>query len=189
MENNLAEHVCPVWIGYLLASPIRKLFQNPNKILNPYIKPGMTVLDVGSAMGFFSLPLAKMVKPNGQVICVDLQQEMINALEKKARKVGVSDMIQTIACSQNSLNLSSFVGQIDFVLAFAVLHEVPDQSIFLSELNQTLKTGGSLLLSEPKGHVTKSDFDVSLEIAQKTNFKIVNQPIIPRSISALLEKI
>jgi len=41
-------HVCPVWVGYLLASPLRKLLQNPDKILAPYVKPGMTVLDVGA---------------------------------------------------------------------------------------------------------------------------------------------
>ena len=49
----MAEHVCPVWVGYLLASPVRKLFDNPEKVLAPYVKEGMTVLDVGSAMGFF----------------------------------------------------------------------------------------------------------------------------------------
>jgi len=52
-------HLCPVWIGYLLASPVRKLSQNPRKILGPYVNEGMTVADIGCAMGFFSLPLAK----------------------------------------------------------------------------------------------------------------------------------
>lgn len=37
----MAEQVCPVWIGYFLLSPLRKLFQNPNKILSPYVKDGM----------------------------------------------------------------------------------------------------------------------------------------------------
>jgi len=57
----MAEKVCPVWVGYLLASPIRKLFQNPPKILSPYVENGMKVLDIGCVMGFFSLPLARMV--------------------------------------------------------------------------------------------------------------------------------
>jgi 2-polyprenyl-3-methyl-5-hydroxy-6-metoxy-1,4-benzoquinol methylase len=54
----MAEHVCPYWAGYFLANRLRKLLQNPYKILAPYVRPNMTVLDVGSAMGFFSLPLA-----------------------------------------------------------------------------------------------------------------------------------
>jgi len=61
----MAEKVYPVWVGYLLASPIRKLFQNLHKILGHYIEKGMKVLDVGCAMGFFSLPLAGMVGPMG----------------------------------------------------------------------------------------------------------------------------
>ncbi|MBU1207873.1 MAG: hypothetical protein KKH04_13245 [Proteobacteria bacterium] len=54
----MAEHVCPVWVGYLLASPLRKLFQNPKKILEPYVQKDMKVLDVGPGMGFFTLPLS-----------------------------------------------------------------------------------------------------------------------------------
>jgi len=57
----MAERICPVWVGYLLASPVRKLFENPKKILGEYIKEGMTVLDLGSAMGFFSIPAARLV--------------------------------------------------------------------------------------------------------------------------------
>jgi 2-polyprenyl-3-methyl-5-hydroxy-6-metoxy-1,4-benzoquinol methylase len=80
-EKYMAKHVCPVWVGYLLSSPIRKLFQDPDKILGPYIKEGMTVLDFGCAMGFFSLPAARMVGSNGKVICIDIQKGMIEKLE------------------------------------------------------------------------------------------------------------
>jgi hypothetical protein len=55
----MAERVCPFWVGYILASPVRKLFQNPSKILKPYIKQNMVVLDLGSAMGFLVFQLQK----------------------------------------------------------------------------------------------------------------------------------
>jgi ubiquinone/menaquinone biosynthesis C-methylase UbiE len=80
------EHVCPVWVGHLLASPVRKLIDNPEKILSPYVKKGMNVLDAGCAMGFFSIPMAKMVGKNGKVISVDLQEKMISNLERKIKK-------------------------------------------------------------------------------------------------------
>ncbi len=79
----MSESVCPVWVGYFLASPVRKLFQNPEKMLAPYVKEGMRVLDIGCAMGFFSLPLAQMIGLNGKVICVDVQEKMIKSLEKR----------------------------------------------------------------------------------------------------------
>ena len=91
----MSERVCPVWVGYLLASPLRKFAHNPDKILSPYVKEGMTVLDIGSAMGFFSIPMAQMVGPEGKVICVDMQEKMLERLQKRAHKAGVADRIET----------------------------------------------------------------------------------------------
>jgi hypothetical protein len=51
-------HVCPWWLGYTFILPIRKYQHNPEQILGPHIKEGMTIMDYGSAMGYFSIPLA-----------------------------------------------------------------------------------------------------------------------------------
>ena len=56
----MAGGLCPVWIGYLISSRARLLLQDPYRILAPYVRPNATVLDVGSAMGFFSFPMAEM---------------------------------------------------------------------------------------------------------------------------------
>ncbi len=77
----MAGNVCPHWVGYLLASPLRRLFQNPHKILGPYVEAGMTALDIGCAMGFFSLPLARMVGETGKIVCVDVQEKMLSSLQ------------------------------------------------------------------------------------------------------------
>ena len=68
-------HVCPWWGGYFIDNPIRRLFHNPEKIVGPYVGPGMTAMDVGCGMGFCSIAMAKIVGDSGQVIAVDLQQE------------------------------------------------------------------------------------------------------------------
>ena len=91
--------VCPAWLGYFLASPIRKLIHPPQTILTPYVREGMTVLDIGCGMGFFSIPLAQMVGAAGKVICVDMQEKMLKRLEKRAQKAGVSARIETRLCS------------------------------------------------------------------------------------------
>ena len=184
----MAERVCPVWVGYLLASPVRKLLQNPEKILSPYVKQDMKVLDVGSAMGFFSLPLARMVGPNGKVICVDMQEKMIQSLKKRARKAGLSDRIELRICNQKSLGLHEFKEKIDFAFASAVVHEVTDTSSFFSEIYEGIKQGGKFLVIEPKGHVTEKDFEVSISVAGKNGFSVIDNPKIPRSRSVLFEK-
>ena len=182
-------HVCPVWIGYLLASPTRKLFQNPRKILEPYVNEAMTVADIGCAMGFFSLPLAHMVGPSGKVICVDLQEKMIRSFEKRAQKAGLSGRIETIICSDKSLGLESFKEEIDFVLASAVVHEVPDASKFFSEIYQAMKPFGKFLVLEPKGHVSENDFEKTISIARENRFEIVGGPKVKRSRVVMLKKI
>jgi ubiquinone/menaquinone biosynthesis C-methylase UbiE len=185
----MAGNVCPVWVGYFLASPIRKLFENPRKILGPYVKDGMTVLDVGCAMGFFSVPLAAMVGPKGRVICVDVQEEMIKALKKRAQKAGLSDRIETRIGHQDSLGLSALTGHIDFALAFAVVHEVADAAVFFQDVYNVIKQHGKLLVAEPKGHVSEKDFEVSVSCAVQVGFEIIDHPQIHRNRTVLLEKV
>ncbi len=185
----MAEHVCPVWIGYLLASPLRKLFQNPRKMLSPHVKEGMKVLDIGCAMGFFSLPLAEMVGFKGKVICVDVQAKMIESLERRARKAGLSDRIETRLCRGNSLGLDELKEKIDFALASAVVHEVPDAAVFFSEIHDTLKPTARFLVAEPKGHVSEKDFEVTISIAEENGFKVIDKPKVGKSRVVLLERV
>ena len=185
----MAERVCPVWVGYLLSNPLRKLFQNPDKILSRYIKEGMKVLDIGCAMGYFSLPLAKMAGSNGKVICVDLQEKMIKSLEKRAKKAKLSNIIETRVCPSNSLGIND-LKEIDFALASAVVHEVPDVHGFFSEVYETLKPDtGRFLIIEPRGHVTEKDFETTIFIAEQNGFKLIDNPGVARSHAALLKNI
>jgi len=184
----MAGRVCPVWIGYFLSCPVRKLFQHPQKILSPYIKEGMKVLDVGCAMGFFSLPLARMVGPKGKVVCVDVQEEMIESLEKRAQKAHLFDRIETRICNGDSLGLSDLREEFDFVLASAVVHEIPDVSGFFTEVYDTVKPSGKVLVLEPKGHVSEEDFAKTISIARKNGFETAGSPEVHSSRTVLLKK-
>jgi len=184
----MPKRVCPAWLGHFLANPIRKLIHPPEKILNPYAKEGMTVLDVGSGMGFFSIPLARMVGTNGKVICVDIQEKMLQGLKKRAQKTGVLTRIETRLCSQHTLGLQGLAEKIDFALAFAVVHEVPDPPRFFDELAATLIPSGSVLLAEPKEHVSHEEFTITISITMQHGFKIVEKPKIFRSRSVVLKK-
>ncbi|OQX02893.1 MAG: hypothetical protein BWK80_56915 [Desulfobacteraceae bacterium IS3] len=184
----MAHRLCPVWIGYFLACPIRKMFQNPEKILSPYIRKGMTVLDIGCAMGFFSLPLARMVGAEGKVISSDIQDNMLRSLEKRAEKAGLADRITTRLCHRDSFNLHDFKEQADFALAFAVLHELPDISMFFSEVYEILKSDGRLLIAEPKGHVSEKEFEITVSVGIQKGFKSAGRPRIAYSHAVILEK-
>ena len=64
----MSQRVCPWWLGYLLASPLRRLMQDPVKVLAPYVREGMIVLEPGPGMGFFTLELARLVGPSGRIV-------------------------------------------------------------------------------------------------------------------------
>ncbi len=184
----MAQKVCPVWVGYLLASPVRKLLQNPKDILTPYVVEGMKVLDIGCAMGFFSLPLARMIGLSGKVICVDLQEKMINSLKKRAQKAGLFNRMETRVCYNNSLGLDDFKEKIDFAFACAVVHEVTDKHTFFSEIYETIKPAGKFLVIEPKGHVSGKNFKKIISIAEQNGFNAIENPRIGHSHTALLGK-
>ena len=80
----MAPHVCPWWGGYFIDNPLRRWVHNPHAILSPYVTTGMTVLDFGCGMGLFAIALAKLVGETGKVIAVDLQQQMLDVLVKRA---------------------------------------------------------------------------------------------------------
>lgn len=184
----MGNHVCPVWVGYLLVSPLRKLLHNPTRILGSYISEGMKALDIGAAMGFFSIPLARMVGASGKVICVDVQPTMIAKLKKRAQKAGVAERIETRVCAPDSLDLKDLAGQIDFALAFAIVHEVPDASRFFFEVHECLQEERMLLLAEPTGRVTQKAFAASVLAAEQSGLAIVNHPRIRGTYAVLFRK-
>jgi 2-polyprenyl-3-methyl-5-hydroxy-6-metoxy-1,4-benzoquinol methylase len=148
----------------------------------------MTVLDIGSAMGFFTLPLARMVGPHGKVICADVQEEMLHTLQNRAQKAQLTERIITRVCEPTSLGLDDFYGQIDFALAFAVVHEVRDVPNFFAEVSKLLRPNARCLVAEPKGHVSAQDFEETLVSARHNGLTIVNSSKIIWSRTALLRK-
>jgi ubiquinone/menaquinone biosynthesis C-methylase UbiE len=178
-------HVCPWWMAYTFDNPLRRLFHKPGKMLAPYVQKGMTVMDVGCGMGYFSIAMAKMVGDNGRVIAVDLQQKMLNITLKRARRAGVARRIQPHLCEPGDIGLN---GRVDFVLTFWMIHEVQNRKEFFSQLNSILVPNGKLLIAEPKMHVTTARFQEILDTAQTVDLMLCGQPSIKFSHSAVFEK-
>ncbi len=183
----MSHRLCPVWIGYLLASPLRKLRQNPRTILAPFVRPRMTALDVGAAMGFFSIPLAEAVGPGGRVVCLDVQEKMLRGLEKRARKAGVAERIETRLCEPDALGVEDLTGKVDFALLFAVVHEAPEPEAFLAAIRATLEPRARVLLAEPKGHVTEAEWTATLDAAGRAGLAPSSFPSLGGVRAAVLE--
>jgi len=188
VEAPKPHRVCPWWLGYFLASPIRKLWQDPREILAPFVREGQRVLEPGPGMGFFTLELARLVGPHGKVVAVDLQPRMIDSLKRRAANAGLTECIDARVTSPESLGINDLNDTIDFVLAFAMVHEMPDAARFFHEAAAAAKDGATLLLAEPRGHVKESMFDNELKLAAAAGFHVIDRPAIKHSHAAFFKK-
>jgi ubiquinone/menaquinone biosynthesis C-methylase UbiE len=177
--------LCPWWVGFLMDNWIRRLIHNPARILSPYVKPGMTAVDIGCGFGIFSIGMAKLVGPEGRVISVDVQQKMLDHMMKRARRAGVADRITPTLAAADTLGVEA---KADFVLTFYMVHEVPDEERFLREIASILKPGGHYLLAEPPRHVAKEHYDETVAAAVRAGLVEVAAPRIRASYATVFRK-
>ena len=184
MENT-RQDVCPVERAGHLDSKLRRWLQNPQKLVGPYITSGMTVLDVGCGPGFFSCEMARMVGDSGRVIAADLQDGMLEKVREKIQGTELEGRIELHHCDRSRIGWD---GAADFVLAFYMLHELPDQQSFFQEISTLLKPGGRMLIVEPPLHVSKDAFDTTLQNARNAGLSPLATPRVWLSKTALLAK-
>ena len=183
--DNERNRVCPVEYANSLDSRIRKWLQNPKKILTPYVQEGMTVLDIGCGPGFFSIEMAKMVGKTGKVISADLQEGMLQKLSNKIKGTELQERLTLVKCGKDTTNVTD---RVDFILAFYMVHEVPEKMSFFRELKNILNEKGQFLLIEPKlFHVSEEEFKSTVAVAEMVGFKLYQGPKLPFSWSAVLK--
>lgn len=179
------KRVCPIKHAGFLDNRIRKLLQNPQKILVDYVKDGMTVLDLGCGPGFFSIEMAKMVGVSGQVIAADLQEGMLQKLKIKIEGTEIEKRIKLHKCEEDKIGVSE---QVDFILAFYIAHEVPNQKEFFREIRSILKPNGKVLVVEPPLSVSKVEFEETIIKARDAGFIPIERPKVLLSKTVILKK-
>jgi len=181
-------HVCPWWLAYTFDNPFRRLFHRPDTIFGPYLKKGMVAVDLGCGMGFFSIGMARMVGDTGKVISVDIQQKMLDILQKRALKAGIGHRIHKHCATPDTIGLTRYSGRIDLALSFWMVHETPHIENFVTEIFSLVKPGGRYLLVEPKGHVSPVHFQHITAAAVQAGFHVLDHPRIALSHAAWFQK-
>ena len=181
-------HRCPAWAAPFLANPLRRLFENPETLVKPWLEPGMTILDVGCATGYFSLPLARLTGERGRVLCVDVEPRMVRGLVRRARRAGLLDRIEPILCGERDLGLSGREATVDLAVVIHALHEMPDIEGGLRQVAEALKPRGRVLLIEPQRHVSRATWDHELEAARRVGLLLTQRLDLRRRYAAVLEK-
>lgn len=137
-------HPCPYALARLVDNPVRRRYIGP--VLDRVgIQPGERVLELGPGPGAFTVDAARRTQPGGTLIAVDVQPQMIAAVDKRVQDAGLTN-VETHVSSAYELPLDD--DTIDRAFLVTVLPEIPDQQRALAELRRVLKPGGRLSITE-----------------------------------------
>ena len=135
---------CPASLAWLVNNPIRR--RCVPLILNRVgIQPGERVLELGPGPGAFTVEAAHRVGPEGRLIAVDVQPEMIVQVEKQVQETELTNVETHVA---DAYHLPLDDESVDRAFLVTVLPEIPDQARALAELHRVLKPGGLLSITE-----------------------------------------
>lgn len=145
MGRRIAQTMGHQGAGWLIR-PKRESEERPSETLKQLgLKPGMVVCDLGCGNGYYSLRMAKAIRPDGKVLAVDIQPEMLHLLELRAEEEGVTN-VEPIQGTLVDPNLPP--GGVDLVLLVDVYHEFSHPELMLAKIRESLKPDGVVALLE-----------------------------------------
>lgn len=138
---------CPAWLSWLveLENPLFRSNRAHVIIERLELQPGMKVLDLGCGPGRLTIPMARQVDPQGEVLAIDVQPGMLRRVQEKAHSANLNN-IRYLQAALGEGKLEH--GQADRALLVTVFGEIPNQKAALQEIFQALKPGGILSVTE-----------------------------------------
>ncbi len=174
-------HRYPWWLAFMLTSPVRRLIEDPGVILGDLVQPGQTILELGPANGYYSVPIAEALGPTGKLIAVDIQPQMLRMLSRRLKGKSLDRCLVTRLTEHVETELSDLANSVDRIVAINVIHELPKPRETLFALAETLREDGQMLLVEPKGHVSQSLYQAELEWAREAGLELAAPSERPNS--------
>lgn len=177
-------HICPAWVAPILDNPLRRWLFKTHRLAKTFVRPGMTVADIGCGSGPISIEMARIVGDEGLVICVDVQQKMLDLLAKKAMKLDLTGRIRPHLCQPDDIGIVE--NTVDFALAHWAMHEAPNTAAMLYQVAKCLKPEGRFLVMEPLFHVSSKAFERLIAEAEGVGMELLEKPRFRFSRAALL---
>ena len=185
MKKQKKHSVCPLCMAGILDSKLRRFFFNPNKILKSYISKNITALDIGCGPGVYTIEIAKLLNETGKVIAVDMQEGMLEIIKRKISGKPIEKNIILHKCTQERIGIKE---NVDFVLMFYVVHEVPSKENMFNEVLPLINKNGLLMIVEPK-LVSAKSFEEMVNGIKESGFEEYNRLKITLSRGIVLKKL
>jgi ubiquinone/menaquinone biosynthesis C-methylase UbiE len=145
----------PASEAHRLEDPARKVWLPAAEVLDALsLRSGDTIADMGAGTGYFSLPLAQAVGPEGKVYAVDAQAEMLEHLRQKLGDGSVSN-VELIQAEAEATALPD--GSCNLVFLANVWHEFSDRSAVLDESRRILKHRGRIAILDWRPDVAREN--------------------------------
>ncbi len=124
------------------------------------LKPGMVIADIGAGSGVISVLMAEKVLPDGKVIAVDVQQEMLDRLRDNLKKLKITN-VEPLKGTQKTTQLKP--SSVDLAIMVDVYHELEQPYEMLLDISKSLKPGGRCVFVEYR----KEDPEVPIKLVHK----------------------
>lgn len=129
----------------MLEGPDRDAWQRPDQVMDKLlIAEGSTVADLGAGGGWFTMRLAARVGPNGRVYAEDVQSQMIDAINRRTARAGLTN-VKTVLGIKTDPQLPA---PVDAVLIVDAYHEFEQPVVFLGNVAKKLKPNGRIGIIE-----------------------------------------
>jgi ubiquinone/menaquinone biosynthesis C-methylase UbiE len=150
----------------------------PRRVVHPlrstvdgfHIDRGHTVLELGPGIGYFTGEVARRLGPEGRLVCVDIQSEMIGALRRRLLREGVTNALPMVG---DALGLPLADSSVDCAFLVTVLGELPDRPKALAELRRVLKPSGILSITETLPDPDYQFADVVRDLCRASGFRLL----------------
>lgn len=164
---------CPSWLSWMveLDNPFTKTNRANVIIGHLGLESGMKVLDAGCGPGRLTIPVAQKIGPQGEVVAVDMQPEMLQRVQQKANAANLHN-IRFLQAKIGDDKLGH--SQYDRALLVTVLGEIPDREAALKEIFNALKPGGILSVTEVIFDPHFQSRKTVLKLAKSVGFKQKN---------------
>lgn len=164
---------CPSSLSFLLENPFTNRVAGAQLLLDRAgVAPGMRVLDVGCGPGRITLPAARRVGQDGEVVALDIQPAMLQRVQRKLEVEKVSNVrLLHAGAGEGKTEPESF----DRAFLVTVLGEIPDKTAALREIYRALKPGGILSITELFPDPDMQTPGAIRRRAQETGFEVVGK--------------
>lgn len=123
--------------------PERKKWQDPEKILASIgLREGMTFVDAGCGEGYFAIPAARIVGPDGKVCAFDVNTDAIAVLREQAAEEGLANLMADVGSGEETIRCR---GCADIVFFGINLHDFADPARVIRNAKEMLKSSGWLV--------------------------------------------